>query len=213
MQNNKELSFFDLRLLNEMWCNSDKNTHWLFPFSAAWCKTLKPLLFFRVKSMPGNEMSMSRISTFSFPIASCNAVSPYVSWIRDRHAHFLFLALSELARHRGINFHCTWMLTSHLCCKSVFMHFTCCLLTATCRVLQPPLFTALIPAPCDSRNSQTSGWFLLPKQAQRIKINTAIDTAQQLLKASNWTNLFILENRQQQNVKNVERWKSYPNAE
>jgi len=46
----------------------------------ATCSTLKPFLFFREKSTSVHAISMSTMSLFFIPIASCNAVSPVASY-------------------------------------------------------------------------------------------------------------------------------------
>lgn len=69
--------------------------------------------------------------------------------IQNRHKHPWTVTLSR-----------TSMLTLHLFCSKTLTQSWCCLLTATCKVLQPPLFKALIMAPLDSKRSITSGWFL-----------------------------------------------------
>ena len=64
----------------------------------------------------------------------------------------------------------TCMLTLHLFLSKIRTHSSCCLLTATCNVLQPPLFNALIWAPFFNSSSITSGWFLKKKWSEYSNI-------------------------------------------
>ena len=66
------------------------------------------------------------------------------------------------------------MLTSQPWLSRARTQATCCLLTATCSVLQPPLFSALIFAPLDSSSCSTSGWFLHTQHRQPQQLDTPI---------------------------------------